>query len=299
MPVLVTGAAGFVGRAGVDALARRGSAVVAPGVDRPRVDLTDPAAVDSLVAAAGAETLVHAAWYGGDDRIDSPRNADWVRHTGRLVESCLRAGGRRVVTLGTCFEFAFVDGPLQEEHTPLRPHSAYGAAKVAMAADVASRCLEHGAVACHARVGFVYGPGERPPRLVPALVESLLEGRRFAATAGTQRRDYLFVDDVASAVALLAAADVAGAVNVGSGKAIRVAELISAFATEVDALELVDFGARPLRPGDPECIELSVRRLTALGWQAEVPLVEGVRRTVRALAPDRSVVHSEEPPDNV
>ena len=112
MPVLVTGGAGFVGRAVVDALARRGSVVVAPGVERPRVDLTDPAAVDSVVAAAGAETLVHAAWYGGDDRIDSPRNADWVQHTGRLVESFLRAGGRRVVTLGTCFEYAFVDGPL-------------------------------------------------------------------------------------------------------------------------------------------------------------------------------------------
>lgn len=298
MPVLVTGATGFLGRAVVDAVARRGSEVVAPGLDRPRVDVTDPAAVDSLVAEAGAETLVHAAWYGGDDRIESHRNADWVEHTSRLVESFLRAGGRRVVTLGTCFEYEFVDGPLREAHTPVRPHSAYGRAKAAMAADVASRCLEHGAVPCHARVGFVYGPGERPPRLVPALVASLLAGRRFATTAGTQRRDYLFVDDVASAVALLAADDVAGAVNVGSGKAIRVEALIRAFATELDALDLVDFGALPLRPGDPERIELSIQRLAALGWQAEVPLTEGVRRTVRFLAPARNVVHFEEPPDH-
>lgn len=288
MEILVTGAGGFLGRGIVDALRARGHDCAAPGVDGPRVDLTDAGVADRLLDQFDStETLVHAAWYGGADRLASARNTDWVGHTGRLVEAFLESGGRRVVTIGTCFEYELGGGPLVEDETPLRPHTIYGEAKLAMASDVRTRCDAAGATAIHARVGFVYGPGEQPPRLVPSLLETLLEGRRFATTSGTQRRDYLHVDDVGTAIAALAEADVDGACNIGSGVALPVADLVTAFARAVDGLDRVDFGALEQRPGDPDSIELSIQRLRALGWQPEVSLDEGVHRTVQAMYPER------------
>ena len=288
MRILVTGATGFVGRPAVDALRARGHHVDAPGLGRARVDLRDHDAVDRALETLRADTLLHTAWYRGNDPINSSHNREWIDHTGHLVQAFLRSGGRRVVTAGSCLEYELGPAPLVEDETPVRPHTAYGQAKAAMADDVRDRCAAFGAAALHLRIGFLYGQGEQPPRVVPALLEALVGGDRFATTTGTQRRDYLHVDDLAAALAMLCEADVEGVVNVGSGAAIPVAELITAFAREIGGLDLVDFGALDLRPGDPEIIELSVKRLKAMGWQPELSLLDGVRRTVHAMYPDLS-----------
>jgi nucleoside-diphosphate-sugar epimerase len=126
---------------------------------------------------------------------------------------------------------------------------------------------------------------------VPALLESVTNGRRFATTSGDQRRDYTYVDDVARAIALLALADVEGPVNVGSGMAMPVADLITAIAQEVGGLELVDFGALEQRHGDPEVVELSVQRLTQLGWHPVVPLAQGARMTASGFLAGKEPFH--------
>jgi nucleoside-diphosphate-sugar epimerase len=79
--VLVTGASGYVGRQVVEALRRRGHDVVA-GSSRPRdgavaADLLAPGGAVALVAEAGAERLVHLAWYAEHGRFwTAPENLD-------------------------------------------------------------------------------------------------------------------------------------------------------------------------------------------------------------------------------
>ncbi len=69
-------------------------------------------------------------------------------------------------------------------------------------------------------------PEEDARRFVPSVVRSLLEGREALVSPGAQVRDFLHVDDaVASALWAVAASDVEGAVNVGSGEPVTVAEM--------------------------------------------------------------------------
>ncbi len=281
--VHVTGAGGFLGTHVVSALRAMGHECDAPGIDRPRLDVGDQDAIERWFADGEADVLVHAAWYSGDDRIDTPENSRWVDLTRQLLGAFTRAGGRRVVTLGTCFEYELGTDTLIEGVTPIRPHTPYGQAKAQIEAMIAEMTLGGTLEGAHARIGYLYGPGERPPRVVPALIDALRHGRRFASTSGQQRRDYLYAGDAGRAIALLVDADFTGPINVGSGSAIPVADLLMAIATEIGRPELLDLGAIPQRPGDPEVIELSIQRLTDLGWQPEIDLAHGAGLTVSSI----------------
>jgi UDP-glucose 4-epimerase len=95
---------------------------------------------------------------------------------------------------------------------------------------------------------------------------------------GLQTRDYVYVDDVVQAWLAAATSDVTGALNVSTGIETSVREL-------AQALDL-DYDFAPGRAGEIErsCLDPSAAA-ARLGWQPAVPLANGVRRTLAALAP--------------
>ena len=132
-----------------------------------------------------------------------------------------------------------------------------------------------------ARLFFPYGPREHPDRLVPTVARSALAGVPAECTSGTQRRDYVFVDDAAAAMAALVDSPLTGAVNIGSGAAIPVAELAEAVARAAGHPELLRLGALATPPGEPDELAADVGRLLdAVGSVPSTPLEDGARRTV-------------------
>jgi nucleoside-diphosphate-sugar epimerase len=125
------------------------------------------------------------------------------------------------------------------------------------------------------------GPGEDARRLVASVATALLAGRRVATTTGEQRRDYIHVDDVADALASIALSDLAGAVNVGTGAAPSVREIIATIARRIDRADLVGFGERPISPDEPAEIRADIERLRReLGWQPSISLEQGLGATI-------------------
>lgn len=289
--VIVTGASGLIGRPLVAALAVRGYQVV--GISRSgravpgaagniACDLLDAAQMDAAIAAAKASHLVHLAWADGKDRWSTPDNDRWADATAALITSFARSGGKRAVCAGSCAEYDWT-GSVLSESTPLRPATRYGQAKVRAFHDTARVAAENGISLAWARPFFVYGPGEPEGRLIGDLVRGLRAGREVPCTDGLQRRDYLSVEDLARGLAMLLDSALTGPVNIASGEAIAVRDLIAEVASQIGRPDLVRMGARQRPADDPAelCADVALAR-RALGFRPAMTLAEGVRALLLA-----------------
>ncbi len=285
----MTGAAGFVGSRVTRALAAAGVEVHAvvrsePGarldgidVRLERCDLTDPAAVEELVARVQPEACIHCAWIATPgEYLTSPENSAHERVAESLARSLVRHGCIRLVGLGTCFEYEPSDAPLSET-SPLVPTTPYARAKVAACERMSAATAGSATSFAWARLFYLYGPGEDPRRLVPSVVLALLRGEPARTTPGEQRRDFLHVDDVAGALVAVAQSNEIGGVNIGSGHAVSVREIVETLGTIIERPDLVELGALPYADGDPMLVEADTRRLTEeCGFTPQWPLAAGL-----------------------
>ena len=279
--VLLTGATGLIGRHCVRPLEEAGFTVVAASRATGDDLLAD---AEGVVARAGADHLVHLAWAdGARDRWSSPANLDWVGASLRLLRAFAAAGGRRAVMAGSCAEYDWTGAGHLGEDAPLHPATLYGAAMAAtgLAAGAGAKAL--GLSLAWARIFFVYGPGEPEGRLFGDLIRGLAAGREVACTDGRQRRDFLHAGDVGRALALSLRSHIEGPVNIGSGQAVAVAEMIGEIARQIGRPDLVRLGARPRPAGDPPLIEAGVDRLRAeAGFRPAYDMTTGIRAVLQS-----------------
>lgn len=290
--ILLTGATGLIGRQTIAPLKTRGFTVVALTRGKRTVaeadetvvaDLLDAGAMKAAVRSAGASHLVHLAWHDNvADRWTSPANLDWSAATLQLVRSFAEAGGRAAVVTGSCAEYDWKGDGVFSEGDRLGAASLYGQAKAATGALLAAAAPAMGITLAWARIFFCYGPGEPPGRLVGDLIMGLSAGNIVECTDGLQRRDFLHTADIGRALAILADRGANGPVNIGSGRAVPVVNVIEAVARLMGRPDLVRLGAQPRSPDDPSCIEADVRRLTSeFGFRPEFDLENGLADAVR------------------
>jgi nucleoside-diphosphate-sugar epimerase len=290
---LVTGASGFIGRNVLQALVGRGFEVHAVSSQRQDhsedvvwhlADLLDPAASVDLLERVAATHLLHLAWYAEPGAFwSSPLNVRWLEASLALLRAFAATGGQRFVGAGTCAEYDWsIAGLCTEGDTPLAPQTLYGECKRSFHA-VAERLCDAAQMPSVAwgRIFFLYGPHEHAERLIPSVARALLEGREALCTEGRQRRDFMHSRDVGEAFAALLDSRVEGPVNIASGEAPSIAEIVGLVAEACARPELVSLGALPSRPNEPELLVADVRRLHRdVGFSPTLGLREGVFETV-------------------
>jgi nucleoside-diphosphate-sugar epimerase len=290
--ILVTGASGFVGRrtlaplvstgANVHLLCRHPLSDAPAGATQHGVNLHDHAAVDALMRDLRPTRLLHLAWIvTPGEYVTSPENVQWVASTLHLVDSFARHGGRRVVCAGTSAEYDWSNGVCSELMTPTRPTSLYAACKLGVYHILEHRAAPLAVSFSWGRIFFMYGPGEYEERLVPSLMRAAGTGTSFRLAHPGHIRDYMHVDDVAAAFVALLQSDINGAVNVGSGDGVTLAELARTIGQEMGRelrLEVPD----DAKPDAAPVVVADVARLRdEVGWEPRYSLTDGIRDTVR------------------
>jgi nucleoside-diphosphate-sugar epimerase len=269
MTVLLTGAAGFVGRQILRALGER-NCRVCPVVRQGKQDRIAPSrGIESIVTSPdifaesegwwadvcrGVDTVIHAAWYAEPGHyLQSPKNGDCLAGTLRLAEGAIAAGVRRFVGIGTCFEYDLSIGQLAID-TPLKPATAYAQAKVDTYLALTRRLPPKGVEFAWCRLFYLYGEGEDPRRLVPYLRAQLAAGNPAELSSGEQVRDFLDVADAGRTIAETALGPRQGPVNICSGTPITVRQLAERIADEYGRRDLLRFGARATNLTDPPVV---------------------------------------------
>lgn len=294
--VAVTGSSGFVGRhllkaldaAGVPAASfHRSRPEPAPPSDRAWevVDPLDPSSVTAALRRSRATALIHLAGMrapaGAPHGASATAEANFAA-AAVCLEAAMEAGLRRVVLLGSAEEYGPQAGPLRED-APLDPRTPYGISK---AAATSMALALHRGRACPVvvlRAFSVYGPHQPAHMFVAEAIACAVGRQPFRMTAGEQKRDLVYVEDVVTA--LLAALDAPGVeghvLNVGSGTAHRLRDVAALIwrLSGTDAPLLV--GERPAVPEELYDTWADVTRAAdLLGWRPRVPLERGLADTI-------------------
>jgi UDP-glucose 4-epimerase len=295
--IAVTGSNGFIGARLVRHLAASGNRVCClvrpesrpgsahPGVER-QVIPDSPADFTALLRRLSPTSVVNLASYGVAPSESDP-GALLDANVGaltRLLAACAGAGVP-VIHAGSCSEYGPVSEPaLMTEDTPCQPSSPYGAAKLAATMEGQTLSARLGVPLVTLRFFGVYGPGEAPHRIIPALRKKLEAGEPVPLTHGKQVRDLMYVDDLCEAIgAAIGAALPTGTIyNVCTGVPVSIRDVCLTVCHALGASpDLLKFGATDLRPGEQLWVVGDPGRFrAATGFQASTSLSAGVARTL-------------------
>ena len=308
MKALVTGGAGFIGSNLVDALLARGDEVTV-------VDNLSTGKRENLEGAlSNGATLEEIDIREAEARVGGgrphearrhlpPRRPDRRAQVGRGSGATTRASTSRARS--TCSSAAQAHGvgrvvntstggaiygegkqlPAPEDH-PSAPEAPYGLSKwcAEQYCEIFNRL--HGLSTVSLRYGNVYGPRQDPlgeAGVIAIFCGKLLEGGTATIFGdGKQTRDYVYVGDVVEANLRAAESDATGPINIGLGKEKSVLDIVEVLKQH--APDGFDVEHAPERPGEVQHIALDPSRAREeLGWQAQVELDEGLKRTLDSL----------------
>jgi nucleoside-diphosphate-sugar epimerase len=291
--ILLTGASGFIGTQVLAALLRRGHSVHAidrkkpsgidnAGVTWHSVNLLDRDSIAALLESVRPEGLIHLAWetkHGFYWR--SPSNLEWLSASLLMLHDFSRFGGKRVVIAGSSAEYQWGGlDDLNETESPIIPDSLYGASKNALREVTEKWAAEVSMSWAWARFFNVFGPGEESARLLPRVTCTLLDGKLLPFDSGAIVRDFMHVADAGDAVAALFQSEVQGPVNIASGEALSVHDVISIIANHLHAGDLVAFKTQPDQAELPARVVACVDRLRhEVKWQSQASLASRLSET--------------------
>ena len=294
-PVAVTGGAGFLGKPTVRLLTELGADVRV--VRSAEHDLTDPGA--ARAAIDGAEVVIHlAAVVGGigfNRRNPAPLAYDNLMMGANVFEAARIGGVRKLVAAcSVCAYPMHTPVPFSEDAIwdgyPEPSNAPYGLAKKMLLVLSDAYRRQYSFDSCPPVIANLYGPEDNfdleDSHVIAAMVRKFCDaadrGEPQVTLWGSGRpsREFLYVDDAARGLVLCAERlETSAPVNLGVGRETRIADLadLIAGAAGFDGELLWD---RSMPDGQPER-RLDVTRMRDLtGFEAQVPLEEGIERTV-------------------
>jgi GDP-L-fucose synthase len=305
--IFVAGAGGLVGSALVRGLTSRGfSNLLTPS--RAELDLTDQAAVAAFFQQYKPDYVFLAAAKVGGIHANNSYTAEFIYSNlviqTNVIHQAWLQGVKRLLFLGSsCIYPRLSPQPMKEEHLltgPLEPtNEPYAIAKIAGIKLCEAYNRQYGTRFIAVMPTNLYGPGDNfhpeNSHVLPALIRRFHEAKQQQATevviwgSGTPRREFLYVDDMASGCLHLMQLPDAQLqaellsypkpcfVNLGTGEDLTIRELAETVQRVVGFTGSLQFdSSKP--DGTPRKLQ-DVSRMHGLGWRHTVALEEGIKRT--------------------
>ncbi len=295
--IILTGATGVIGSGIIRVCNRLGwqvCAIVRP--DSPNnqyiendsvaiipCDLQEIASLEHNAECQNADYFIHLGWAGTNrkvrdnmqiqqENIQSSLNACKVAH---------KLGCSAFVFAGSQAEYGRVDGCMRPD-TPTKPLIEYGKAKLCAGKQTQELCKQLGIRHIYTRILSVYGPGDDLDTMVMSTIIQLLEKKSPSFTSGEQLWDYLYGDDAAKAILLLAEKGKSGQIYcIGSGEVYPLKDYIEIIGKIVDPKISLGIGKLPYADNQVMKLQADITTLQEdTGFAPEISFEEGIRRTV-------------------
>lgn len=294
--IFVAGHLGMLGSAMMRRLQAEGFSNIVTR-DRSDLDLADESAVAKFLAAERPAIVIVAAARVGGIKANNDFPVEFLLENlgiqNNVIRSAYESGVRKLLFVGSaCIYPKFAPQPIPETSLldgPLEPtNEAYAIAKIAGIKLCQAYSREYGANFISAMPTNLYGPNDNfdleTSHVLPALMRKAHEAKvrrdqkLIVWGTGKPRREFLHVDDLASAcVLILEKYDSPEIINLGCGEDISIRELAELICDVVGFDGELDWDTT--KPdGTPRRL-LDVTKLRALGWKPAIPLRDGIART--------------------
>jgi nucleoside-diphosphate-sugar epimerase len=285
---LITGASGFLGArlserllssgAEVHATSRTSRASRHGGLNWWQADLLEYAAVQKLFDEIQPDTVVHLAGQvtaAPDLRLVVPAFQSLLGTTLNVLVAATTSGCQRIVTTGSLTE------PLATDSAPV-PSSPYAAAKWSSTGYARMFHTLYQTPVVVVRPFMTYGPGQHETKIVPYVINSLLQGNAPSLSSGVWSADWVYVDDVVDGFVLAATRPgIDGEdIDFGSGKLTPIRDVVTSIVQHIDTTIEPQFGALPDRPCEQMRVADVAHAKGTLGWNATTSLDEGLAATI-------------------
>ena len=295
--VLVTGATGLIGKYAIQPLldlgfevffvSSKGEVEDANGKWKMengkciKANLLDFSDIKKIFSEVKPEYLLHFAWDTTPGvYLESNVNFDWIKSSLEMLKQFKANGGKRAVFAGTCFEYDFVEEPLNETTTRLNPTSTYAKCKTYLNGLATLYSFKNDISFGWGRIFYVYGENEHGKRLVPHVIKSLRENKEVTITSGELKRDYMFAGDIAAGFVAFLNSDAQGSVNICTGEAPKIKEIVDFIAQKLDKKHLVKYVDDCAN--QPKIIVGDITRLsTEIKFTPEHTLISGLEKMLK------------------
>lgn len=247
--VLITGATGFIGRQCIKLLnqlnveihAVTSQDIIDNDITFHKVNLLDTSKIYNLFKDTKPDYLLHLAWVTDHTKYWSDiSNLDWVQSSIEMIKMFKKFNGKKIVVAGTCAEYDWNYGLCTELLTPLKPFSFYGVCKKSLYDILVKFSDEYELDYSWARIFFVYGPFENKNKLIPYIINSLLDNKKAYCANPYQVRDFIHIEDAASILVKLLFSEYRGPINVGSGESVSIEEIARYIGLTLNKTDLIE-----------------------------------------------------------
>lgn len=234
------------------------------------------------ITTKGCELFFHLAWMApfGKDRENLPLQLENVKFSLAAVRFAKALGCSTFVGAGSQAEYGRVKGKLSPD-TPTFPETGYGVAKLCAGQMTRLACDKTGLKHVWTRILSVYGPHDGKNSLISIAVDAMIHNRETSFTPCDQIWDYIYSEDAARAMLLVAQKGKHGSVYViGSGEARRLKEYILKIAKLINYKKEIGFGKRLYNDKQVMNLQADIKGLQELGFELKVRFEEGIQRII-------------------